>query len=90
MKPPAVLVECGFLSSLSARRAWIETRSGDLAAAGVVGRSPQGGRGLKRHEGSVPGYEFESLSARRAWIETLAGYEDAKTELVALRKEGVD
>ena len=31
-----------------------------------------------------------SLSARRAWIETLAGYEDAKTELVALRKEGVD
>ena len=30
------------------------------------------------------------LSARRAWIETLAGYEDAKTELVALRKEGVD
>ena len=45
---------------------------------------------MKRHGALCGCPHLESLSARRAWIETLAGYEDAKTELVALRKEGVD
>ena len=62
----------------------------DLFPVTNLSRSPQGGRGLKRKVEQAGGRAYESLSARRAWIETLAGYEDAKTELVALRKEGVD
>ena len=75
---------------LSARRAWIETIVNQQAAELRERRSPQGGRGLKHGRQKCGTRRVRSLSARRAWIETLAGYEDAKTELVALRKEGVD
>ena len=55
-----------------------------------MGRSPQGGRGLKLIQECKSGKILQSLSARRAWIETgLLGSGD-DVGRVALRKEGVD
>ena len=77
--------------SLSARRAWIETRKMRIArrvTASVALRKESVDRNTHL-PGTLP-KDRRSLSARRAWIETSSADLSKKPLRVALRKESVD
>ena len=79
---------CG-LSSLSARRAWIEISLDDILAGvnEVALRKESVDRNTIPEN---PMISIESLSARRAWIEILLRRYLTWIDGVALRKESVD
>ena len=76
--------------SLSARRAWIETRR--MTAFCPPGPVALRKESVDRNEDTSGATNriFRSLSARRAWIETYGRINDISRLMVALRKESVD
>ena len=78
------------LSSLSARRAWIEIGSGDYVQYNynVALRKESVDRNITVRVFCV--INAKSLSARRAWIEMILRDNRYSLKSVALRKESVD
>ena len=77
------------VSSLSARRAWIEISSLDDILAGVKSLSARRAW-IEIEARTLVSKTVKSLSARRAWIEIAVLNLIPLSETVALRKESVD
>ena len=80
----------GVFKSLSARRAWIETRMALFPAPPTMVALRKESVDRNRIKFKLDFVNQESLSARRAWIETPLGGPRAHSRAVALRKESVD